>query len=152
MVIKASSAGQIDALVADLASSSAIKREAAVARLTVFGRRAVDRLIALATSDASSAARAAALRTLEAIGDPHSLDAALAFVNDPDPGLALAGVSAVRGFVRSRRGAQIVDRLTAVALDRDRDEALRLAALRALEDLGRSAIAPLLRALVDDAN
>ena len=82
MVIKASSAKQIDALVADLASSRAITREAATARLTVFGGRAVDRLMAFARSDAPPAARAAALRTFEAIGDPHGLDTALHFIDD----------------------------------------------------------------------
>ena len=152
MVIKLSSAKHVDALVADLASSSPIARESAAARLMVLGGRAVHRLAAFAKSDAVPAARAAALRTLEAIGDPRGLDTALLFIDDADPTLALAGVSAVRGFVRSRRGALVVDRLTTVALDAARGEAVRLAALRGLEVLERSTVGPLLQALRDDAN
>ena len=41
MVIKASTGRQVDALIADLASPSAITRDGAVARLTVIGERAV---------------------------------------------------------------------------------------------------------------
>src|SRR5205823_3704029 len=60
VVIKASSGKAIDALVADLASDAAVKRDAAVARLTVIGARAVERLIALATNvSATSSARVA---------------------------------------------------------------------------------------------
>ena len=46
----------------------------------------------------------------------------------------------------------MVDRLTTVALDGGRDEAVRLAALRTLEDLERSTIAPSLQARAGDEN
>src|SRR4051812_48259221 len=102
MVIKASVATQIDALVADLASTRAMIRDSAVARLTLLGGRAVDRLITFAAADMPPAARAAALRTLEAIGDPRMIDAALRLIGDRDAVVAASGVSAVRAFVRSR--------------------------------------------------
>jgi HEAT repeat protein len=152
VAIKASSAKLIEPLMTDLGASSAAKREAAVARLTVIGARAVERLVALATSSAPLAARTAALRALEAIGDPRALAPALDILADvaaePAVGTAAAGVARV--FLRGRRGATVVDRLTGIVLDRGRAEALRLAALRALRDLDPSTIAPVIASLAQD--
>ena len=61
MVIKASSARQAAALIADLSSERAMTREAAIARLTVFGSRVVDRVNAVVASDAAPDVRAAGL-------------------------------------------------------------------------------------------
>jgi len=77
VAIKASSSRQIDALVTDLASADAVKREAAIARLTVLGARAVERVAALAASSATGPARSAAFRTLEGIADPRGFEPAL---------------------------------------------------------------------------
>ena len=152
MSIRASSSRQIESLVADLSAADAATREAAVARLTVMGSRAVERLAALAGSSAPAGARTTALRTLEAIGDPRALTPALHILSDaasePEVGAAAAGVARV--FLRGRLGAAAVDRLTAVVLDRGRAEALRLAALRALKTLDRATIAPVLTALAGD--
>src|SRR5207244_6798193 len=82
MAIKASSSKQIDALVADLASANAIKREAAIARLTVLGARAVERVAALAAAPSAPAARAAAFRALEGIADPRGLEPARRAIAD----------------------------------------------------------------------
>ena len=103
MPIRVSSTKQIEALVADLRSPDAVKREAGVARLTVIGARAVERLIAVAETGAEPApARAAAWRALEAIGDPRALDPALHALASPaidaDAGVAAIGVARV--FVR----------------------------------------------------
>ena len=65
--IKTSSARDIDALLIDLTTGGDVRRETAIARLTVLGTRAVDRLAALVESDAPVEARQAALRALEAI-------------------------------------------------------------------------------------
>lgn len=151
MVIKASSARKIDGLVADLRSDRAVTREAASVQLTVIGSRAVERLLALA-SDASPAARAAALRTLEAIADPRALTPALAAIDDPDVDVAIAAIGTARAFLREDHGAAVVDRLTEVALDRPRHQSLRLAAIRALAELEPSTVKPLLDALGDDPN
>jgi HEAT repeat protein len=152
VAIKASSSKLIESLVADLGGGSAATREAAAARLTVIGSRAVGRLIALVGSSAAPGARTAALRTLEAIGDPRALAPALDVLADahaePAVGAAAAGVA--RLFLRGRRGAAAVDRLTAVVLDRGRAETLRLAALRALRELGPATIAPVLASLAKD--
>lgn len=156
MAIRASSSRQIDALIADLAAANAVTREAAIARLTVTGARAVERVAALALSASSSgAARAAAFRTLEGIADPRALEPALKAIADSadaDPKVATAAIAVARLFVRSARGAAAVDRLTAVTLDRRRHDAVRLAALRALRDLDAATIAPLLASLADDPN
>jgi HEAT repeat protein len=150
VAIKASSSRQIDALVTDLASADAVKREAAIARLTVLGARAVERVATLAASTAAGPARSAAFRTLEGIANPRAFEPALQALADADQGVAVAAIAVVRLFVRSARAAAAVDRLTAVTLDRRRPEPVRLAALRALRDLEAATIAPLLKSLSAD--
>lgn len=150
MPIKASSARQVETLIADLGSDRAATREAAVARLTLLGARAVDRLLLLLDSDASSEPLAAALRTLEAIADPRALDRVLHALDAADATVACAAASAARVFLRSPRGNIAVDRLTTAVMDTARNEDVRVAALRALGDLERSTLAPLLDALQQD--
>ena len=150
MAIKTSSATQIDALVASLRAANAVACAAAVARLTVIGPRAVDRLVALATSAAESGARVAAFSVLEAIGDPRALDPALRGLEDADAAVAVAATAVAGVFLRGARGASVVDRLTAVALDTARPEPLRVAALTALGGLSRATLSPVLTALAGD--
>jgi hypothetical protein len=152
MSIRASSSKQIASLVADLASESAVTREAAVARLTVIGARAVERLLALTAADANVPARAAAWRALEAIGDARALEPALARLADPhvDAGEGVAAVEFVRLFLRGKQSAAAVDRLTALALAGSAPAPLRVAALRALRTLDAATIAPVLASLAND--
>ncbi len=151
MAIKASSSRQIDTLIAGLSAADAVAQETAIARLAVLGARAVDRLIAAATSG-DAGARAGAWRALDAIGDPRALQPALDAL--ADAGLAQAiGVTAIgvaRAHLRGAHGANAVDRLASVLLDRARPEELRLTALRALCDLDAATIAPILTSLADD--
>jgi HEAT repeat protein len=148
--IKASSARTIDTLADDLSSASDVVREAAVARLTVIGGRAVERLITLSQSDSASSARLGAFRALEAIGDPRALAPALAAVDDADTNVAIAAIGVARRFLKGGSGAKAVDRLTAAALDRTRADDVRAAALRALRGLDASTLKPLLTSLADD--
>jgi len=150
VAIKASASKQIDALVADLASANAVRREAAIARLIVLGPRAVERVADLAGSPQAGVARAAAFRTLEGIADPRGLDPALRSILDTDPQVAIGAIAVARLFLRSERAAAAVDRLTAATLDRRQPERVRVAALRALRDLDAATVAPLLQALADD--
>jgi HEAT repeat protein len=154
VAIRASSSTQIAALIADLSAASPVARDAAVARLTVMGSRAVERLLDLAGAPDNETARIAALRTLEAIGDPRALRVALQTLKtaaiDPDVAVAAAGVARV--FVRGEKGAAAVDGLTAAALDSTRPATVRIAALRALGDLDRATLAPLLQSLATDAD
>lgn len=153
MAIKASAAREVDALIADLTGPHPVAREAAVARLTVIGPRAVERLLQVVQSSTEPGARQFALRALEGIRDPRSLGPALkAASTDPHPAVATAAISVARAFIRQRRSTEIVDRLTALALDTARVDGVRLAAIMALRDLERATVAPLLKALAVDAN
>jgi HEAT repeat protein len=150
MPIKVSLTQQISALLADLGVANNTVREAAIARLTVIGGRAVERLITLSESNASSTARVGALRALEAIGDPRALEPALRAVTDRDPNVAVAAIGVARRFLTGASGASAVDKLTALVLDRAPADDVRVAALRALRTLGAAALKPLLRSLADD--
>ena len=152
MAIRASSSKQIGALIADLSADSAVTRETAVARLTLMGARAVERLIAAAESGSDAAARVAAWRTLEAIGDPRALEPALAALAAPDgdPAIGAAAAGVARGHLRGAHGASAVDRLATVLLDQTRHETVRLAALRGLRELEPATIAPILASLSQD--
>ena len=151
MVIKASSGKEVDALVADLSSESAIKRDAAVARLTVIGQRAVERLIKLTSNrKASAVARVAAFRVLEGIGEPRGLRPALAAFAEPDSAIAVAALNAARVFLHSSPGVEALDRFIELALDRGRPVAVRVAAIQALTDLPEVTVRPVLTALKDD--
>jgi HEAT repeat protein len=151
LVIKASSGKAVDALVADLSSESAIKRDAAVARLTVIGQRAVERLIKLTSnSKASAVARVAAFRALEGIGEPRGLQPALAAFAEPDASVAVAALNAARVFLHSAQGVEALDRFIELALDQRRPVAVRVAAIQALTDLPEVTVRPVLTALKDD--
>jgi hypothetical protein len=154
VAIRASSSKQIAALVADLSAVSDVTRETAVARLTVLGSRAVERLIAAAEPGGHADARAAAWRALEAIGDSRALEPALAALAAPDrdPAIGVAAAGVARVHLRGAHGARAVDRLATVLLDQTRHETVRLAALRALRELEPATIAPILTSLADDPN
>lgn len=152
MAIKASSSKQIDALIADLSDENAVRRETAVARLTLLDARAVERLIGAAASASDASARTAAWRALEAIGDARALEPALAALASADleSSVGVAAIGVARIHLRGAHGAAAVDRLAAVLLDPTRHETVRLAALRGLRELGATAIAPIVASLADD--
>jgi len=152
VAIKVSAAREIDTLIGDLAGPSAVRRDAAVARLTVIGARAVDRLVALAASDASASARIAALRALDGIGDVRGLDTALVATHDADPGVAITAIALTRAFLFTERSPDVVDHLTAVAVDTARPDRVRVKAIRALKDLDAETIAPLVQSLSSDSH
>jgi len=149
--IRKSSAAFIEALAADLTSESAVTREVAIARLTVIGPRAVESLVGMVgRSENGPTARLSALRALEALGDARALDAALSATLDTDAGVAAGAVALARVFLTGRRGPDVLDRLTAVALDRARPESVRLAAITAVGDLKPSTVKPLWNTLAQD--
>lgn len=165
MPIRTSSAREIDALVTDLRSNDVVTRDAAIARLTVIGARAVDRLLTLAGDAAApSMARGAAFRALEGIADPRTLTPALEVLRaplgprqdrvpaDPDDEVAIAAVGVARGFLQSGAHVEALDALTATALDRQRSEAVRVAVLRALEALDTAMLRPIREALLTDGS
>lgn len=148
-----SAAGTVAGLIADLSSERPVVRETALARLTVIGARAVVHLTTLASDrDAPVTSRVAALRALEAIGDPRAIDAAKQALNAGDKGIGVAAAGILQRFLKAKRGAEVTDALTAKALDRVAPDAVRLAALVALEDLEPSSLEPLWKALARDSS
>jgi hypothetical protein len=151
VVIKASSSKEIDTLVADLSSASAVTREGAVARLTVIGQRAVERLAGLASdSKSSSAARVAAFRALEGIAEPRALQPALAAFADSDASVVVAALNTAKAFLHAPRGVEALDRVIEIALDRRRPIGVRVAAIQSLRELPERTLKPLLAALKTD--
>jgi hypothetical protein len=149
--IRKSSAASIDALTADLASPSAVTREAAIARLTVIGPRAVESLVAVVGRvETGPTARLAAIRALEALADERALDVALRAALDADAGVAAGAVALAQVFLTGRRDPAVLDRLTTIALDRSRPEAVRLAAVTAVSGLKAATLKPLWETLAAD--
>ncbi len=153
MAIKSSASREIQPLIQALGGTSAVERDAAIARLTVIGARGVPHLLdLLARPDASLEARVAALAVLETSDDTRALDAALARLADPDPAIARAAVAVVRHWLHGGDGTTALDRLAATAMDGSREGAVRLGALVAVSDLPAPTRAPLWAALADDSD
>ena len=109
MVIKASAAAEVTALVRALTGAGAdpraddVQREAAIARLSVIGGRAVDKLHRAYEGTTDLATRLAILRTLEAIPDHRNLPlAADALAGGGD--VAIAAIGVLRALLPSERG------------------------------------------------
>jgi hypothetical protein len=92
----------------------------------------------------------AALRALDAIGDPRGRAAILHALADADAAVAAAAATAASGYLHGPHGAEALDHLTRTALDRSRGGSVRAAAVRAVGELDGATIAPLLDALRDD--
>lgn len=144
---------EIRSLVEALGAGNAVKREAAIARLAVIGRRAVDRLVAVYGDPSTNRdARIAILRVLEAAGDPRAVSIARGAL--PEGGdVAVAAAGTLRGLLDipdpdSSAGA--LDALVATALDRDAERRVRLAALDALQDMPADVRARVAAALEND--
>ena len=153
MVIRASSRRTVQALIADLTSDSRVTRDAAIARLTVIGSRAVELLAALvADVSATAAARVAALQALEGVALPAGLHAALPAMLDPDADVAAAAARVARPFVRSAAGLEAIDRLTSIVLEPARPERLRMAAAEALAELDARSVRSIAEALEREPN
>lgn len=132
----------IERLVAALHEHDATGREAAIARLRVIGSRAVARLSLLAQSDAPAPARAAAFAALEGARDPRTADLALAALSAASAEVVIAALGVLRSWVTREDGTRVLEALTVVALDKNRDATVRLAALDALSELPRHLVAP----------
>jgi hypothetical protein len=151
VVIKASSSKQIERLIRELESGDPVVRDAAVARLTVIGTRAVERLVVVARDATRPApARAAALKALLGIGDPHAADSAASGIEDDNPEVSAAAVLLARRLFDSARGVELIDRLSTIALDSGQKAAMRARAYDALRTLPATTLAPLTAALASD--
>lgn len=136
--------GEVERLAGDLGSDDPVRREAAVARLRVIGKRAVRRLTTLATDRTSSAAaRSSSLAALEGIDDPRVISPAVAaLISATESGTALAAIAVLRNWVAREEGTRVLDALAAAAVDDGRPGEIRQAALDALAALPRELIDP----------
>lgn len=123
------------------------RRETAVARLRVIGSRADERLAAFIASDAPAEGRTAALRVLEGREETRVRHIARAACDDRDSTVATAAVAVLRGWVLHEHGTEVLDTLSGVALDPQRDAGVRLAALDALSELPSDIVRPLLQGM-----
>jgi HEAT repeat protein len=150
VVIRRSSAREVSALLQDVESGTDVARDAAVARLSVIGTRAVGRVLALLASSSVPAARVGALAALEAIGDPRAADAALGCLEEDDESVRRGAAALLRRLLESARGPAVLDRLAAVAVDSARPDGARLAALEALRYVPGPALELISARLRDD--
>ena len=137
MVIKASAAAEVTTLVNALAGADEVAREAAVARLSVIGARAVDKLHHAYAAVTLPAGRVAILRTLEAIPDERNLALAKsAAAAGGDVAVAAIGVlRSLLGFGRAQTATDALDELVTIAVASGGNARLRVAALDALADV-----------------
>jgi hypothetical protein len=141
-------------LIAELESADTLRRETAIARLSVIGGRAVTRLLAIAGDEtAALLARMAALGALEAIGDSRSFALAKTLAEGSDVRLAVAAIG-VMGVLAEGNGPhadKAFDKLTGLALDAAIDSDRRVAACQALEGQPSNVVRPILDALSHEA-
>jgi hypothetical protein len=152
LVIKASAATEVSALVGALAHGDDIHREAAVARLAVIGSRAVDRLIRAYGEAGDRSTRLSILRVFEAVGDRRTLPIARGAMREGGD-LAVAAAGVLRSLLASEHAAASADALDALvsaALDTTTDRRLRLAAIDALQDVPGDARDRVAAALASD--
>lgn len=142
MVIRSSAARDVDQLLKDLQGTSAVRREAALARLRVLGSRALARLERL-LHDGDEDARATALRVLDGMEEPRVIDLALGALGDASAAVRTNAVLALRPWVTREAGTRVMEGLVACALT-DQAVAVRDAARDALALLPRDIIEPLL--------
>ena len=129
-----------------------MRRDSAVARLSIIGGRAVERLLAALAAASSPGGRLAVLQVLEAIGDVRAVDATLPLLEADDQELATAAAGVIRSCLRADAGTSTLDRLTGLVLDAGRPGAARLRALEALADLPAKTIEPILQRLREDTS
>lgn len=154
-MIKASSASEIRSLVDALSSADGLRREAAIARLSVIGTRATDRLITAYTASRESRAKVGILRALEAIADPRALPVACDALHTQDGGdAAVAAAGALKPFLDASDAAlaaAALDALVDVALDPSRERRVRLAAYSALQEIPPRMLAQVTEAFLGTA-
>ncbi len=122
-----------------------------MARLRLAGSRALPRLTLVIQSHADPRARAAALQALDGIDDARARAVALSALAAAEPPLVVAALGVLRAWAGREDGAELLDVVTAIALDTNREAAVRVAALDALSDLPPHIVQPIrAQAQVDD--
>ncbi|MFB3852990.1 MAG: hypothetical protein ACE148_04115 [Vicinamibacterales bacterium] len=149
-MIKRSSGQLVNLLIEDLDSEDPVRRESAIARLSLLGNRAVEQLCAVATGSGSGRRRAGALQALEGTAAPRSAAVAVAALSDEDEMVAVAATGLLARLLRGEQGAAALDALAAAVVDPKRQVAIRMAAFDALADLPAAIIEPIVQQLRSD--
>jgi hypothetical protein len=114
-----------------------------VARLRILGNRALPRLIDLVASHDSPVVRALALDAIEGIDDVRVIDVAYDALRDGDIEVVIAALGVLRRWVAEETGTRLLDAITAITVDRNRDARVRVAALAALSELPEHLVRPI---------
>jgi len=133
----------VDRLIADLESPDPIRRDASVARLRVLGARAFSRLARFIESSDAPTARALAISALDGLDDPHAIEIAFAALSASDVETVVAALAVLRNWVPQEDGTRLLEAITAIAIDRQRDARVRVAAMDALSDLPDDLLRPI---------
>jgi hypothetical protein len=148
VVIKHSSAAEVARLLDALLGPEKLAQEAAAARLSVLGPRAVERLSTTVAGLRDARQIVAVLDVLERIGDARAVAVAEPFLTSSNEDVATAGVALARCSLHAKEAewaARAADALVAVAVDGTRPESVRRAAVEALQDLPEDVLTPLRR-------
>jgi hypothetical protein len=152
MVIRASSASEIRALVAALGLNDEVAREAAAARLAVIGPRVIPHLLAAYEHAQNRTARLAILRAMEPVADPRTLPVSTAAIRD-GADIALAAIAVLRQLTESPHGAtadEALEALVSAAIDKSTERRVRLAAIEAVAGISEGVRGRLQAALSQD--
>jgi hypothetical protein len=154
VTIRKSAAAEIEHLIRDLCGADAVARETAGARLAVIGVRGVPHLIAAFGHTRSAVARAAILKVLEASPDRRGADLAIEQLHaaEADPKVRSAATALLGGHLDGEESPRALDALSAVALDADRPDTLRLQAIDVLERALPHVLKPLRKRLAKDGS
>jgi hypothetical protein len=79
------------------------------------------------------------------MADDRALRGAAAAAGDTDAQVAVAAIGVLRGRLTGESGTEVLDLISGIALDTDRPQDVRLAALDALSELPRRVVQPLLQ-------
>jgi hypothetical protein len=134
MIVRATADAEVRALIDALGDGTPARREAAIARLSILGSRAVARLVGAAESTADRARQLAILRVLQASADERALPVARRAVQAGGD-LAVAAISLLTVLLERGRGethARALDLLLAVSNDPRQERRVRAAAVDAL--------------------
>lgn len=143
---------EIRTLVDALASDDLVRREAAIARLAVIGRRATDRLIGAFGATSDDFLQIGILQTLERIADARALPLIGSALHGPAD-VAVAAAASLKPLLDAKEAAvsaNALDALVEVALDPSRERRVRLAAHAALQDIPAAMLAKITEALEAD--
>ena len=154
MAIRKSAAAEIEHLIQDLCGADAVARETAGARLAVIGVRGVPHLIVAFGHTVSAVARAAIFKVLEASPDRRGVDLAIEQLHaaKADPKVRMAALALLGAHLDGEESPRALDALSAVALDADRPDTLRLQAIDVIERALPHVLKPLRKRLAKDGS